>query len=174
MTSILSGKAAARMAVVEEHVRCENAHDLDGVMRTFGKNALYEDGPWNERHAGSDAVRSYYAQLLKSIPDLFIDVQRRHVTETSVILEVVIRGTHRAAWRGLPATGAHIAVPLCGVYEFDDADRLTGERVYYDRATVLRQLGVFHEPQTLWGQCMTAATHPITMARVAFRKLVRR
>jgi hypothetical protein len=32
------------------------------------------------------------------------------------------------------------------VYTFDADDRLAGERIYYDLGSVLRQLGVFHEP----------------------------
>jgi hypothetical protein len=39
---------------------------------------------------------------------------------------------------------------------------------------VLRQLGVFHEPQTLLGQIGILAMHPVTLARSFARKLVRR
>jgi len=43
---------------------------------------------------------------------------------------------------------------------FDDHDHLAAERICYDRGTVLRQLGVFHEPQTILGQISILATHP--------------
>ena len=89
--------------------------------------------------------------------------------DARVILEVVIRGTHSGAWRGLPATGRRLEFPLCGVYTFDADDRLAGERIYYDRATVLRQLGVFHEPSSGLGRVMTALTHPVTIAGAYFR-----
>jgi hypothetical protein len=39
---------------------------------------------------------------------------------------------------------------------------------------VLRQLGVFHEPQSALGQILIFATHPITIARAFTRKLIRR
>jgi hypothetical protein len=83
-------------------------------------------------------------------------------------MEVMIRGTHLGAWRGLPATGRRVEFPLCGVYTFDSDDRLAGERIYYDRGTVLRQLGVFHEPQSFLGQISILATHPSTLARAFF------
>jgi hypothetical protein len=57
------------------------------------------------------------------------------------------------------------------VYTFDADDRLAGEKIYYDRATVLRQLGVFREPQTLAGRISILASHPITIARALGRKL---
>jgi hypothetical protein len=49
------------------------------------------------------------------------------------------------------------------VYTFDDADKLAGERIYYDRATVLRQVGVFHEPEVTLGRVSTILTHPVTI-----------
>jgi steroid delta-isomerase-like uncharacterized protein len=159
-------RLAARLALVREHVRGENTHDPDAIMATFGESARYDDEPWNEHHAGHDGVRSYYDQLLESVPDLYIDVQREHVTRDNVILEVVIRGTHLGTWRGLPPTGRKVAIPLCGIFTFDERDRLAGERIYYDRATILHQLGIFHEPQTVIGQLTTMLAHPATMLRV--------
>jgi hypothetical protein len=36
------------MAIVEQHIRLENEHDLEGVLRTFGDTARYDDEPWGE------------------------------------------------------------------------------------------------------------------------------
>jgi steroid delta-isomerase-like uncharacterized protein len=164
----------ARLAVVEQHVRSENLHDLDAVMATFGPAARYDDDPWGDHREGLDGVRAYYTELMRALPDLVIDVMRRHVTPESVVLEVAIRGTHRDEWRGLPATGRRVDFPLCGVFTFDADDRLAGERIYYDRATVLRQLGVFREPSSALGKITTALAHPVTIARALFARLARR
>ena len=164
-------KRSARMAVVEQHVGYENAHDLDGVLGTFGNTAHYDDEAWGEHYEGAGGVREFYEQLMKALPDLKIEIQKQHVSDDSVVLEVMIRGTHLGPWRGLPATGRRVDLPLCGVYTFDSDDRLSGEKIYYDRGTVLRQLGVFHEPQSILGQLCTLATHPITIARAMARKL---
>lgn len=164
-------RTAARIALVEHHIRLENEHDLEGVLRTFGDEARYDDEAWGEHYEGRDGVRQFYEQLMKAMPDLSIEVQQRYVTDDAILVEVVIRGTHLGSWRGLPATGRRIQFPLCGVYTFDADDRLAGEKIYYDRATVLKQLGVFHEPQSILGQLSTFATHPITIARAFARKL---
>ena len=172
-TSIPSDKKSARLALVHEHVRLENEHHLEGVLSTFGKNANYEDEAWGDRYAGRDGVRLYYEQLIAALPDLEIRVLKEHVSESNVLLEVLICGTHLGPWRGLPATGRRVEVPLCGVYTFDDDDRLAGERIYYDRATVLRQLGVFREPQTLVGRIGLLLNHTLAIARALFRNLFR-
>jgi steroid delta-isomerase-like uncharacterized protein len=170
---ISQDRVSARVALVEQHIRLENEHDLEGVLRTFGPTARYDDEPWSEHFQGPDGVRSFYQQLMQALPDLQIDVQRRHVTDDAILVEVIIRGTHLGGWRGLPPTGRRIECPLCGIYTFDSNDRLAGEKIYYDRGTVLRQLGVFHEPRSLLGRITTLATHPITLARAAARKLLR-
>jgi steroid delta-isomerase-like uncharacterized protein len=172
--TIPNDRESARIALVEEHIRLENKHDLEGVLRTFGNTPRYDDEAWSEHHKGLGGVRQFYEQLMKALPDLEIDVQRRHVSDDAILVEVVIRGTHLGGWRGLPATGRRIEFPLCGVYTFDSDDRLAGERIYYDRGTVLRQLGIFHEPESAWGRVSTLATHPLTFVRALARMMLRK
>jgi steroid delta-isomerase-like uncharacterized protein len=162
------------MAAVEEHIRLENQHDLDGVLSTFGDAAHYADEAWGEHYEGVSGVREYYTQLMKALPDLQIYVQRWHIADNAVLVEVIIRGTHSGEWRGLPATGKRVDIPLCGIFTFDSNDRVAGEKIYYDRATVLRQLGVFYEPETSMGRMCTLLTHPLTIAKAVLRRIAGR
>jgi steroid delta-isomerase-like uncharacterized protein len=161
----MASTAARRLERVEEHVRLENAHDLDGLMSTFGVDGFYDDEPWAEHHQGLDAVRGYYQDLLRAAPDFHIEVKHRHPTEDGVVLEVQLTGTHSGPWRGMPATGRRFDFPLCGVFTFDDQDRIAGERIYYDRATVLRQMGILSEPTSLKGRLGALLLHPVTVLR---------
>ena len=77
---IPESRIAARMAIVEEHVGYENQHDLDAVIGTFGQTARYEDSPWGEQYHGRDQVRLFYQQLMIAVPDLHIEVLRRHTS----------------------------------------------------------------------------------------------
>ena len=170
MSEVDPARLKARLAIVEEHVKCENRHDLAGLMATFGAEARYDDEPWQDHRLGLEAVRSYYTELLASLPDLAIDIRHRHIASDAIVLEVTIRGTHLGVWRGgLPATGRRVEFPLCGIFTFDAHDRLAGERIYYDRGTVMRQLGLFHEPEGALGRLVTAVSHPLTIARAFLR-----
>jgi len=166
-------KQSARIATVEQHIRLENQHDLEGVVSTFGETARYDDEPWDDHYDGRDGVRQFYNQLMTALPNLEIEVRQKHVAYEAILMEVMIRGTHLGGWKGLPATGRRVELPLCGIYTFDANDRLAGERIYYDRGTVLRQLGVFHEPASGVGRICTLATHPLTIAAAYARKLFR-
>jgi steroid delta-isomerase-like uncharacterized protein len=169
MSEFAAERASARMALVEEHIRSENRHDLSTLMETFGSDARYDDEPWHDHRVGIEAVRSYYAELLRSLPDISIDLRQRYVAMNAVVVEVIIRGTHLGPWRGMPATGQRVDFPLCGIFTFDAEDRLAGERIYYDRAIVMRQLGLYHDPAERFGGLMTVLTHPITITRALLR-----
>jgi steroid delta-isomerase-like uncharacterized protein len=166
-------RMTARLKLVDEHVKFENQHDLEGIMGTFGATARYDDEPWDVHYRGRDEVRAFYEGFLQALPGLQIDVKRRHASDTAVVLEVIIRGQQLGPWRGLPATGRPIEIPLCGIFTFDEEDRLAGERIYYDRATVLRQLGMFHEPESATGRITTVLTHPLTLAQIVGRMIWR-
>ena len=135
------------MQIVEEHVRNENIHDLDELMRTFGADARYDVIPWGAKYLGQEQVRSFYDGILQGLPDLNIDVKQRYQTEEAVILEVIIRGTHTGTLNGIPPTGNRVEFPLCAIYTFTSEDRLAGEKIYFDNATLLTQLGALPAPQ---------------------------
>lgn len=170
MAEEVTGEAPGeKLRMVRDHIRFENAHDLAAVMETFGSSAKYDDEPWDEHHTGRGAVRSFYEQLLRALPDLEIAVSKEHVSSEAVIIECLIRGTHGGAWRDLPATGRRLEFPLCGVYTFDEDGKLAGERIYYDRATVLRQCGVFREPTSLIGRFLLFLNHPVNLVSALLR-----
>jgi len=66
----------------------------------------------------------------------------RHVAEETVILDVMVLGTHAGTWRGIPPTGRRVEFPVCAIFTFDDEDRIQAEIAHYDRMTASNQLGV--------------------------------
>ena len=138
-------RLSERLKIVEEHIRFENLHDLDKVMQTFGKSPRYDVVPSGDQYMGHEQVRAFYAGAFSGLPDLKIDVKNTYATEEAVILEVIISGTHLGPFRNIPPTGKRIEYPLCAIYTFDEENKLAGEKIYYDSATVLRQLGILPE-----------------------------
>ena len=68
MTGINTDRMAARLKLVDEHVRLENQHDLEGIMGTFGAAAHYDDEPWGARYVGRDQVRKFYRRSCSVAP----------------------------------------------------------------------------------------------------------
>src|SRR5712671_7929698 len=74
-----------RLATVEEHVRGENARDMDAVMRTFsdGEQAsvVYNGIPTR----GRAKIRRSYEIRLNALPDFRFEVKQRHFSADSLI-----------------------------------------------------------------------------------------
>jgi predicted ester cyclase len=64
-----------------------------------------------------------------------------HHADNAVIVECVFGGTQKGVWAGIAPTGRSMEVAAALVFQFE-GDGLVGEKVYFDHATVLRQLGV--------------------------------
>jgi steroid delta-isomerase-like uncharacterized protein len=165
---------ARRLAAVDEHVRRENRHDIRGLVDMYKEDADFHDTAWRLHHRGQEAIRRYYDDLMQGLPDLHFDVLRRHACHKTVVIEGVASGHHFGQWRGLPSTGRRIELPMCAVFAFEEGDRFSGETIFYDRATVLRQLAMFHEPDTVAGRVTSAVMHPLTIARIVGRMVLRR
>jgi hypothetical protein len=55
-----------------------------------------------------------------------------------------------------------------------EEDRLMCERVYFDAATVLHQLGIARDPTTLAGRVATLFNHPLTIGHAVARQITRK
>lgn len=129
-----------RLAVVSEHMRSENEHRFDDALATFD-HPRYEIVPTGEVYDGSDEVTDYYRTSRTAFPDQRNENSVLHTADDAVIAEFDLVGTHRGELRGIAPTGRRFLCPMCAVFVFEPgADRIVCERVYFDQATIARQL----------------------------------
>jgi steroid delta-isomerase-like uncharacterized protein len=139
----------------------ENHHDFDTTIDTFA-HPRYELIATGEVYDGEDEVRRYYADSRAAFPDQRNELIALHHSDDTVIVEFDLLGTHLGPLRGLPPTGRSFRCRMCALFIFED-DRITGERVYFDQLTIMRQLGVAHDPDTIAGRATTLLSHPLTI-----------
>ena len=163
---------ARREAVVKEHMDSENRHEYDATMATFG-HPRYEIIPTGDVYDGEDAVRQYFAETRTAFPDQRNRPIRLHHADDAVIAEFHLDGTHLGPLRGLPATGRAFTCQMVAIFEFE-GEGIVCERVYFDSVTILQQLGVAHDPQSLRGRVATVMNHPLTIGAAVVRRLARR
>jgi steroid delta-isomerase-like uncharacterized protein len=163
---------AKRESLVREHMDSENRHEFDVTMATF-HHPRYELIGTGEVHDGAEEVDRYFDESRRAFPDQRNELIALHHADDAVIAEFMLRGTHRGSFRGLPATGRSFECRMAALFVFED-DRLVCERVYFDAGTILRQLGVAHDPLSTVGRLATVANHPLTIARAFGRRLARR
>lgn len=132
----------ARWKVVEEHIRFEAAHELDSLVRTFGDDPEWHNKPSNDILHGHDAIRGFYGAIFTGFPDFWLDIRNRRTADDVIVVDGLFGGTHQDTWMGIPATGKAVSVPFCAVFAFTEDEKIKSETVYYDRLTILEQLGV--------------------------------
>ena len=161
-----------REALVIEHMESENRHEFDVTMETF-KHPRYELIATGDVYDGEREVDGYFEETRRAFPDQRNELIALHHSDDAVIVEANLYGTHLGPYRGLPPTGRKFEMRFCALFLFDE-DRLVCERVYFDAGTVLRQLGIAHDPLSLTGKLATVVNHPVTIAQAFLRQITNR
>jgi steroid delta-isomerase-like uncharacterized protein len=161
-----------REALVREHMDSENRHEFDATMETF-EHPRYELIATGDVYDGPEEVQRYFDESRRAFPDQRNELLALHHADQAVLVEAVVRGTHLGPLRSLPPTGREYELPILSIFLFD-GDKLVGERVYFDSATMLRQLGVARDPLSLRGRVGTVAAHPLRISRGLVRRVIGR
>ena len=139
--------AESNIRLWEEHIRAEFvAKSVDDALATMVEDASVLMIPTGWGGKGKVALLPLYRdEFIPSIPDDYQSrVLNRIVTEDRIVEETIGRFHHtkRMDWflPGLEPTGKPIEVQSIMVVEFRDG-RMAAERLYWDTATALRQIG---------------------------------
>jgi predicted ester cyclase len=133
-----------RVAIVAEHMASEVRLDFDATIATF-KHPRYELYGAGQVFDGEEAVRAYFAASRATFPDQGNEVIALRPIEDAVLAEFWLTGTHLGPMRTpqgeLAPTGKKVRVRMAAVFEFEPGGTgIVCERVYFDSASVLRQL----------------------------------
>jgi steroid delta-isomerase-like uncharacterized protein len=140
MTSPAIALRDQREAVVREHMESENRHEFEVTLRTF-EHPRYELIATGEVYDGEAEVAAYYAASRAAFPDQRNEVRAMYHADNAVIVEFDLLGTHKGPLRGVAPTGREFRCPMVALFLFG-GERIVCERVYFDSATILRQLGL--------------------------------
>ena len=129
-----------REAVVKVHFQAETVdHNVAAALATFHR-PRYEVPAAGAIVDGAAAVQEFLTQLFSAFPDLWLRQQVLYHADDAVIVECRFGGTHSGVWAGVAPTGRSVDVESALIFVFEGAN-LICEKVYFDNATILRQLG---------------------------------
>lgn len=129
---------ARREATVRRHMEREIAHDWDAVIATFA-HPRYELMATGVVHDGETAVREYFRAGREVVPDQRNEIiSQRHAGDDAVVVEFWLLGTQTG---GPKPSGKPFRCRMMVLFLFaPGSDKLACERVYWDSATIARQL----------------------------------
>ena len=125
-----------------EHLRAENAHDVEAILATFATDAAVVWG--GKEYEGREAIGRLHEGMGFGNEGAFSELEiveiHRHHAERAIVVEQRLRGRHTGTWEGVAATGKVVDVPVCTVYELDGDGHITSERPYVDRWMLWKQI----------------------------------
>jgi steroid delta-isomerase-like uncharacterized protein len=128
-----------REQVVREHFVSETEQEFDRTLATFD-HPHYEIVPTGQVFDGDDEVMGYYRTTRAAFPDQRHENVRLHFADEAVIAEFELLGTNLGDFYGRAPTGKSFRVPVIAVFFFE-GDKIVNERVYFDSASLVNQIG---------------------------------
>lgn len=137
------------MEVWKRALEARKRRDIDAVVAGYAEDAVLE-GPGGREIKGREAIRSYWqAQFDAGVAE--ITPLNQAVSGQTVYYEFLFTGTHTGPLpmpdgTTVPGSGKRFTHKVVAVTEIE-GDLIKSSRTYFDRMTVLSQLGLLPQPQ---------------------------
>ncbi len=136
----------------EEHTKHEFAtRDTEATLATMVDDAYVNHVPVLTGGVGKSALREFYSRdfIPTMPPDTKLTPISRTVGEDQLVDEMIFSFTHtqEMPWilPGIAPTNRHVEVALVAIVRFR-GEKLAHEHIYWDQASVLKQIGLLTDP----------------------------
>ena len=140
------------VALWEEHVADEfTTRDTEATLATMVPDAYVNHVPVLTGGTGIEALRGFYSKdfFPAMPPDTQIAPVSRTVGDDQVVDEMIFSFTHTQLmpWilPNVQPTNKPVRIPLVAIVKFRDG-KLAHEHIYWDQASVLKQIGLITDP----------------------------
>jgi len=137
----------------EEHTKHEFAtRDAEATLATMVDDAYVNHVPVLTGGYGKNALRGFYSKdFIPSMPpDTTLTPISRTIGDDQIVDEMIFSFTHtqEMPWMlpGIPPTNRRVEIPLVAIVKFR-GDKLVHEHIYWDQASVLKQIGLLENPE---------------------------
>jgi carboxymethylenebutenolidase len=145
-------RAMALDEIWEEHTRDEFVtRDVNATLATMVNDAYVNHIPVMTGGVGKEELRRFYAEdfIPRMPPDTKLTNVSRTVGTDQLVDEMIFSFTHseEMPWMlpGIAPTNKPVEVPLVAIVHFRDG-KLAHEHIYWDQASVLKQIGLVNDP----------------------------
>jgi carboxymethylenebutenolidase len=143
---------AEMIAIWDEHIGYEfSTRDVSSTIATMVADAYVNHIPVMTGGYGHAALRRFYQEdFISPMPaDTSMQLISRTLGQDQLVDEIIFSFTHteEMPWMlpGVPPTHRHVDIPLVVVVGFREG-KLAHERIYWDQASVLKQIGLLTDP----------------------------
>lgn len=122
-------------------VTAYNRHDVEAAIALYHEQVINTQLPWGQAVSGREAMRAIYTRVFQAFPDIVVESRQVTADGNRVVIEWCFRGTMRGEFAGHAPTNRAFTLYGCEIFELSKG-RIRIQRGYWDKATMLEQLGV--------------------------------
>ena len=127
--------------VVRAYFDALNRRDYEGVAASFSDDCEFVSVASGVRFRGTESMLHGLREFAEAFPDWTVEVANVVASGPSIATEWKTTGTHEGVFRGELPTGIRFRREGCSIAEVEGG-RIVRYRDYYDRSTLLEQLGL--------------------------------
>ena len=129
-----------------------NARRLDVADQIFSEDCVthqLRSGVLAESvHRGPQAMKEHVSGWLMSFPDLRFNVEQMIAERDRVVSQLVMEGTHRDIWMGIPPTGKRLQIRMITIHRIANS-KIAEDWVLVESLGFFQQLGVLPDTAEL-------------------------
>jgi steroid delta-isomerase-like uncharacterized protein len=106
----------------------------------YSPDSLYYFPSNNPKPLSREESQEFVNGFFKAFPDLNFGIEELYAVEDRVIARLILRGTHKGDWRGVPATGNKFEISSTFIVRIENG-KVVEEREDFNQLGFLQQLG---------------------------------
>ena len=127
--------------LVDSVLELWNTGRAELAEQLYTETALRYDPNQPNPARGRQEITRYVSEVRAGFPDFKIDIREAIAAEGHLVTHWTCTGTHRGEFKGIPATNKPIEIKGVALARIEN-NKVSEEHVYFDRLTMLEQLGV--------------------------------
>lgn len=126
--------------IVDSVLELWNTGNAEVTKRLYAESAERYDPTPPEPARGPQQIARFVAEVRTAFPDFKLEIKRRVAEGDQLVTQWTCTGTQKGEFQGIPATGKRINLTGVALTRIENG-KVVEERVYFDRLTMLEQLG---------------------------------
>lgn len=126
--------------LVDSVIELWNTGNPEVAKQLYAENAERYDPNQPEPNRGPQQITRYISEVRTGFPDFKLEIKQRTAEGDRLVTHWTCTGTHKGEFQGIPPSGKRINISGLALARIENG-RVAEERVYFDRLTMLEQLG---------------------------------
>ncbi|HEX4170780.1 MAG TPA: ester cyclase [Bryobacteraceae bacterium] len=130
--------------IIDSVIQLWNTGNSEIAKKLYSDEAQRTDPNQPESARGSQEIARYVAEVRTGYPDFQLEIKDKVSEANRLVTHWICTGTHKGEFQGIPATGKRIKISGLALARIENG-KIAEEHVYFDRLTMMEQLGVAPE-----------------------------